>query len=211
MKLSLTLTLAHLLIAGTPLAFGAATKEDSNKVADIDGVHYTGVSWGPRRGNVIPMYHNGGTMEVPLEKVPPKVLAGYGMNATAIRAQARQARQQEVAEATARGAYLIDGKVIQKLRAGLLVDSGTEMRREMEQLAERLRSPGAVVIKSYPVPLQKNGRTVYEGWCLLKGHPSEAGIVDDDKISIRAVLEGTYSYTTVSGASKTIRSFNAER
>ncbi len=61
------------------LAFTAPAAEDPSKVAVIDGVHYTGVAWGPIKDGKAMMVSDQGTRWIELDKLPERVARSYGL------------------------------------------------------------------------------------------------------------------------------------
>lgn len=78
------------------------------------------------------------------------------------------------------------------------------LQRESEQDAGIFEISGKVISVADEglLVLEEDGRVV-----LLKSHPSESSFVDDDSVSCKAKVVGTYSYTATSGARKTVRAF----
>jgi hypothetical protein len=88
----------------------------------------------------------------------------------------------------------ITGRIIQRLDRRLLVDSASEF--------SRIGGPPLYGrISSWTV----GGVPVYDGTCILTGYFSSA--IDGDVVSTVAYPNGTYTYTAVSGAEKTVRRF----
>jgi len=51
---------------------------------------------------------------------------------------------------------------------------------------------------------------IFSGLCLLTDYPNASGVVDGDVVRAIAYPNGDYSYTAVSGGSKTVRQFTCD-
>lgn len=80
----------------------------------------------------------------------------------------------------------IAGKVVQKIADGLLINSGADFSYNTAWWAMPDGTPGAC------------------GICLLVGY---SGAVDGEGVLVEAYPNGTYQYTTVMGAAKTVRRY----
>jgi hypothetical protein len=100
--------------------------------------------------------------------------------------------------------YLMGG-VLQKVPGvGLLVDCG---RPEPDvDSAQSVGGGGGIYVPQTGCP--KGVQQVY-GTFMLTGYPNEASLVDGAAIKTVAVPNGTYSYTSVVGANKTVASYEA--
>jgi hypothetical protein len=83
----------------------------------------------------------------------------------------------------------IYGRVIQTIREGLLVESGSEASYNTLNWWLGDGSPGA------------------NGTCLFVGYPGPR-VVDGEIVNAAAYPDGFFTYTTVSGAQKTVRRYN---
>jgi hypothetical protein len=88
--------------------------------------------------------------------------------------------------------------VIQRIDAGLLVDSASELRKQIHYY------PGdGYSLRHW----DQAGIQVFDGLCLLTD--AERGALDGDIVSCFAYPNGNYSYTAVSGGEKSVRRFTA--
>lgn len=76
----------HFVLAAASLwlALNAMAADDPSKVADIDGVHYTGVAWGPIKNGKAMMITDQGTRWIELDKLPERVARSYGLRGGSI-------------------------------------------------------------------------------------------------------------------------------
>jgi len=120
--------------------------------------------------------------------------------------RARQRYQEQAATVSAQlakdGGITLVGKVLQVLPVGLLVICDQDDRAS----TARLRLQGEL----QEIPLSA-APPRYFGTVLLKNHPEQKQIVDDDPIAVIALPAGTYQYTSTVGAQKTIRAFSMTR
>jgi hypothetical protein len=93
----------------------------------------------------------------------------------------------------------ISGKVIQRIEAGLLVDSGSKSYR-MKDLSKILHENG--VVKYY----DQNNVQIFSGLCLLSD-AEKSKLIDGDSVSVIAYPNGIYSYAAVNGGESTVRKF----
>jgi hypothetical protein len=168
----------------------------------------------------------GGGGTIRLEKLPPDLRERFGYDpekaaqADEVDRQKHEAqlkRNKEAAYAAALAEYrqqiesskmMIEGKVIQKLDIGLLVDSGTEIKRKSYEWAASVGAPtsgGEVKLFDPTTHLQ-----IYNGLCLLTDYSKISSVVDGDIVRAVAYPNGEYSYTAVSGGSKTVRQFTCD-
>lgn len=94
----------------------------------------------------------------------------------------------------------IYGEVLQKLQGGLLVLSGTRAR---------LKNPRSV-LGARTTKYTLNGVTVYNELCFLEGYTNYNKAVDGDLVMTFAYPNGQFSYTAVSGGSKSVRRFTCD-
>ncbi len=130
-------------------------------------------------------------------------------------AQLRQDQQAAAAASLAEyrrriasSSMMVEGEVLQKLDAGLLVDSATEAKRRQREWDESVghySAGGEVKYVDQTTHLQ-----LYNGLCLLTDYPRTSSIVDGDVVRAVAYPNGEYSYTAVSGGSKTVRQFTCD-
>jgi hypothetical protein len=152
--------------------------------------------------------------------LPPEVQRRFGYNPAqgAEAEKALVARKQAIAQAAANAAVtrrvekeqrertanaekikmIIQGRVIQRISAGLLVNSASELRKQVQHY------PGEGYGTRH---WEFGGVQVFEGLCLLTD--VEGGALDGDIINCTAYPNGNYSYTAVSGGEKTVRRFTA--
>ena len=103
---------------------------------------------------------------------------------------------------------VIEGKVIQKIDGRLLVDSADTRKEEYQrQEIENLYIYPNYIVNHGPVTFFTDGVQVYDGLCLLTDYASEGNVVDGDVVRTAAYPNGKYTYTAVSGNSKTVRQF----
>ncbi len=126
----------------------------------------------------------------------------------AARAKEEAARAAKEATATRLAnrpkAYLM-GAVLQKVPdVGLLVDC--EMPEVTADSSASIGGGGNVYVPQTGCP--KGVNQAY-GTFLLTGYPNEASLVDGSAIKTVAFANGTYSYTSVTGANKTVASYAA--
>lgn len=124
-------------------------------------------------------------------------------------------RQQQLVEEKKRIAELesfrvvIHGEVLQKVSDGLLVVAGSEPRRELDA---SMRKDGLYPSGRGRMSQIINGKRVpiYSELCLLTHYTNYARVVDRDIVFAIGYPTGEYSYTAVSGGSKTVRRFTAD-
>ena len=101
---------------------------------------------------------------------------------------------------------IIEGDVIQKLDVGFLVDSATQIKRiDLEWRASVGLSTSVIGDGRYYDPTTHI--QIFNGLCLLTDYPKASSVVDGDVVRAFAYPNGEYSYTAVSGGSKTVRQF----
>jgi len=97
---------------------------------------------------------------------------------------------------------IIEGKILQKIDTGLLVDSAGQRRNDA--IKERIVIGDNL---SGDIRFLNNGLQVYDGLCLLTDYHNDANLVDGDIVEAAAYPNGEYTYTTVNGSLKTVRQF----
>jgi hypothetical protein len=110
-----------------------------------------------------------------------------------------------------KGSRTIDGRVIQKIPAGLLVDSGREQLDEEGRTASGVSPDGSgSVWWSGPEHIREadSPGAYCLALCLLTDYPKYDQTTDGDYIHILAYPTGQYIYTTVQNSSKTVRRFS---
>ena len=128
------------------------------------------------------------------------------MDAARAKAQAKETANEATATRLANRpkAYLM-GEVLQKVPGvGLLVDC--EMPEPVASSSASIGGGGGVYI---PQTGRPKGVNQAYGTFLLTGYPNESAIVDGAAIHTVALQNGTYSYTSVQGANKTVQSYVA--
>ncbi len=106
---------------------------------------------------------------------------------------------------------LVHGKVIQKIKEGLLISSGAK------EVSDAANDSGYQVHKNGSVTSWSGGTLVEGdkpgalaiGYILLQDYPAQASVVDDHELTINAYPVGQFVYDSVGGAKKTIRRFTA--
>ena len=123
---------------------------------------------------------------------------------------AREAAQQARVEAAANrmNALMatrvsVNGKVVQKISSGLLVDSGSEARRRYSQEKVSFGIPGSGRL----LGSKSHGVQTYFGMCLVTDYPAYATTVPGDIVDCLVFPNGEYSYTAVNNAERTVRRF----
>jgi hypothetical protein len=99
---------------------------------------------------------------------------------------------------------VIKGTIIQKTRDGLFVQSDAGHAG-----GQRDTGTSAAALNSSE-PAGHDGPQIFEGLCLLKGHPEQATFAEGDQVNIRAKESGLYQYTAVSGTVRSIKQFTAD-
>jgi len=120
-----------------------------------------------------------------------------------VEARLRAERDARAANATVGTPWLIKGRIIQRARDGLLIQSVGGHSGTLRTLNVSIINPKETRT------IREGGMSIYEGLCLLKNHPDEAGFVDGDQVNIQASDSGTYEYTSVAGSRRTIKQFTA--
>lgn len=110
-------------------------------------------------------------------------------------ALAREADVERRAKIVVQGCRTVDGNVIQKIDAGLLVDC------DREEFTLHPRDHYVDPTKEKPLVREL---------ILLEHYTNSDGIVDGDFVGTIAYPMGTYTYTSVQGASKTIRIYTPD-
>lgn len=95
-------------------------------------------------------------------------------------------QRKKMAPMIAAGAFLIYGRVLQKLPEGVLVSP---------------QKPDSAT------SIQTTGVTPYNNVALLRGHPDIPGMVDGDSVASFGVLDGQFTYTDTQGANRAVRAF----
>jgi hypothetical protein len=131
-----------------------------------------------------------------------RVRAAQVLAAERARAEATQKRVQA-------GSRTVSGKVLQKLSEGLLVDSGADFLAKVGDTSTTITRGAIFKRKTVAFTEVNEPRALCLGLCLLQDDPRYRSIVDGDYITVLAYPIGQYSYTAVSGGTKTVRKFTA--
>jgi hypothetical protein len=89
----------------------------------------------------------------------------------------------------------VSGAVISVLKDGILVKQGAGLERYVESWAR---------VGVTPADIPKH----YQKVLFLKNHPSQATLVDGDRVGVMALPVGSFTYTTAAGAKATVRAYD---
>ena len=100
----------------------------------------------------------------------------------------------------------VEGRIIQRLETGLLVESASRQRdNAADEPRSGYNSSGAWTTGYSERSWFVDGLPLYDGLCLLTD--AHVGFIDGDTVKAACYPNGTYEYTTVSGGGKTVRKF----
>ena len=163
---------------------------------------------------------------VALSNLPPDLQVRFNYNPTNEAAAALIAQRKKLAEAAAvqarqdqlaasglrnqvaASAQYVQGKVVQKLNPGLLVDCGDKRVWESGQYTRTGRYSSSYTSGGYSEALSFHGLRLAKGLVFITFSPALQKLVDGDIVSLPAFPAGEYKYTTVQNARSTIRRFS---
>jgi hypothetical protein len=116
-------------------------------------------------------------------------------------AKGKEERDGNAANTRPATSWVIKGRIVQKTRDGLFVQSVGG------HAGERRNTGTSAVNPNSRETIVDGGVQVFEGLCLLRNHPEQAALADGEQVEIQATESGQYQYTAVSGAVRSIRQF----
>ena len=129
--------------------------------------------------------------------------------------QKRQAAATAEAEADKAKAEELKNKIAnsKRLRGGILQATNKGLLVDCHYTGPQVSSARSMGMEGAPAPDPSDkGRPSYiDGTFWVVGHPKQGKKVDDDYIDVDAYEEGTYSYTSVTGAAKRIKQYRVVR